>query len=200
MGRKQRPWSNLKGVLPDYSGQGDDSLTDRQREVIKEADARAEKSMGELAEEYGVLYAEAEADEMNAKVRNITFDAIEKRAIIILEKARAEGLGDMYRGHDQTFSPKYVPRPVVTNPKALLDWIYATGQQDQLTLPGGRLQEIIKEVYDVNIARVLSPDQRAALKPGQPGSMQAPPGVEVYLQTTIHHTSTKNKEPQDDEQ
>jgi hypothetical protein len=194
--KKSRAFSNLKGVVPDYK---EVTASDRQLRVNAETDKRAAKSMMELADEYGELCLSDDAAAAEAKERNIKFEALERRILPILENAKAQGYGDMWRGLGQTFSPKYKPRPAVKDRSALLKWIKDTGQEDQLTLPDGRLGEIIKEAFDEQIAMALHPDDRAKLKPGQPGSMQAPPGVEVYLQTTVHHTGGKQQEPTDDD-
>jgi hypothetical protein len=81
----------------------------------------------------------------------------------------------------------------VENPQALLAWVREKNMEALLTLPSGRLNSIIAEAYNEDIVAILSPDQRATLEPGDPGSFAPPPGVKVFLQEGVHHTSKRKK-------
>jgi hypothetical protein len=41
----------------------------------------------------------------------------------------------------------------------------------------------------------MTPAQRAELNPGDPASGVPPPGVKVFLQTTVHHPPVKRPAP-----
>lgn len=198
---KSRKWSNLKGTIPDAV-----DLSPRAQEVIKLADERRVKQvvdegqptditvpygMDDLAQEWNGLEEEEAFEDMAREGRNVIYDAITKRILEELERVKALSGGDLWRGQDQTFSPKYMLNIKVTDPVALRKWVEDTGQQHLLTIPSGRLKGIVSEAMDTDKAAPLSPAERAQLKAGQPGSGQAPPGVEVSLFTTVHHTSTK---------
>lgn len=203
---KTRKWSNMKGQIPDAV-----DLSPRAALVIAEADKRrwkpavepsgalvevvpgvqVEVTMDDLAAEYNNLEEEEAFEDMARDRRNIVYDALTKRILEEIEKVKAIAGTDMWRGQDQTFSPKYMLNIRVTDPVALRKWVRETDQEHLLTLPSGRLKAIVGEALNTDAAAAMTPGERAALKPGMPASGQPPPGVEVSLFTTIHHTSTK---------
>lgn len=189
---KTRKWANKKGVLPDAV-----DLSPRAQEVIKAADERRQKddgtpvTMDDLASEWNNLEEEEAFEKLAIEGRNIIYDALTKRILEELERVKNLSGTDMWRGQDQTFSPKYMLNIRITDPIALRKWVEQTGQQHLLTIPAGRLKGIVGEAMDTDSAAAMTPAERANLKPGQPGSGQPPPGVEVSLFTTVHHTSTK---------
>jgi hypothetical protein len=188
---KPRAWSNLKGQLPDY--QGPDDTSERRQAILKEADERAARTMDELAAEWDALEEEEEFEELARKERNIKYAALEIIILRQLEKVKEVAGTDMWRGDGQTFSPKFTPRPIVSDPAALMAWIKAKSLESLLTLSTGRLASLVKEALDMDAAAVLTPAERAALQPGDPASGAPPPGVTTFLQTSVHHTSTKTK-------
>lgn len=207
---KDRAWSNLKGVIPDAPEQVE--LTPRTIKVIEEADKRRVKlvdeqehpvTMDDLAKEWSGLEEEEEFEELAKTQRNIIYDALTRRILEELEHVKAVAGTDMWRGDGQTFSPKFALNIKVTDPIALRKWVEETGQQHLLTIPRGRLNGIVAEAMKLDTAAALTPAERAALKPGQPGSGQPPPGVEVTLFTTVHHTNpskrTRRSSDPDDE-
>ncbi len=188
---KVRKWSNLKGQIPDAV-----DLSPRGQEVIKEADTRRNKETGEpvtmddLALEWNGLEEEEAFEDMAREKRNIVYDALTKRILEELDRVKTMAGTDLWRGQDQTFSPKYMLNIRVTDPIALRKWVEETGQQHLLTIPVGRLKGIVGEAMNTDSAAAMTPAERATLKAGQPGSGMPPPGVEVSLFTTVHHTST----------
>ncbi len=190
-GNKPRKWSNMKGTLPDHPEQVE--LTDRVKEILKRKDALAGKSMKELAIEYDALEQEEEFEELTRYERNIEYEAVERSVLEQLEKVREVAGTDLWRGEGQTFSPKYTLSPVVEDPVALMDWVKATKQESLLRLLPSALQSIVTEAMNTEISLALTPAERAALKPGQPGSGQPPPGVTVFLRTSVNHTSGRKK-------
>lgn len=209
MGRrdgKPRKWSNLKGQIPDAAEQVE--LTPRTLEVIKQADERRTKvvedphtgatkeepvTMEDLAAEWDGLDEEVEFQELRDTERNITYDALTRRVLEELERVKAISGHDLWRGNGQTFSPKFALNIKVTDPVALMKWVKDTGQEHLLTIPRGRLNGIVAECMDADKAAALTPGERAEIKPGEPGSLQPPPGVEVSLFTTVHHTNPGRK-------
>lgn len=189
---KVRKWSNLKGQVPDAPTAEPSEWMER---VFKEKDARQTKTMSELQEEYAELVAADEAAEEAKSERNIKYAALDRRILEELDKVKQVSGQDMWRGNGHTFSPKFSPRPVVEDPVAFMKWIHDTNQQDQLTLPTGRLNAIIAECMDTSLASILTPAQRALLAPGDPGSGMPPPGIKLFLQTSVHHTSPKAAKP-----
>lgn len=187
---KPRKWSNLKGQVPDAPV---NETSEWMQEVFKEKDARKDLGMDELQQEYGDLVAADEAAAAAASERNIKYAALDRRILEELEKVKKVSGQDMWRGNGHTFSPKFSPRPVVEDSAKLLAWIKETNQEDQLTLPTGRLNAIIAECMNTDLAAILTPAQRATLKPGDPGSGMPPPGIKLFLQTSVHHTSPKAK-------
>ena len=188
---KVRKWSNLKGQIPEAV-----DLSPRGQEVIKEADARRNKETGDpvtmddLALEWNGLEEEEAFEDMARDGRNIVYDALTKRILEELDRVKTMAGTDLWRGQDQTFSPKYMLNIRVTDPVALRKWVEETGQQHLLTIPVGRLKGIVGEAMNTDSAAAMTPAERAQLKAGQPGSGMPPPGVEVSLFTTVHHTST----------
>lgn len=198
---KTRKWSNLKGEIPDAV-----DLSPRGQEVIAEADKRrtvpvvdAEgkptgetrpATMNDHAQEWNGLEEEESFEDMAREQRNITYDALTKRILEELDRVKTLAGTDLWRGEDQTFSPKHLLNIKVTDPVALRKWVEETKQQHLLTLPTGRLKAIVGEAMNTDSAATLTPGERAKLKAGEPGSGQPPPGVEISLFTTVHHTST----------
>lgn len=189
---KTRKWSNLKGTLPEAPPK---ESTEWMQKVFAAKDERAGKTMNELALEYADLEEEEAFAELAASERNIKYAAIERRVLEELAKVEELAGTDMWRGEGQTFSPKNTLRPVIKDPGALMQWIKDTGQEDQLTLPDSRLKNIVAEALSTDAAAMLTPAQRAQLKPGDPASGACPPGVEAYLQIGVHHTSNKPRLP-----
>jgi hypothetical protein len=189
---KVRKWSNLKGVLPEAV-----DMSPRALEVAKEADARRQKETGDpvamddLAQEWNGLEEEEAFEDMARQQRNIIYDALTRRILEEIEKVKAIAGTDLWRGQDQTFSPKFMLNIRVTDQQALRRWVEETGQQHLLTIPSGRLKGIVGEAMNTDAAAAMTPAERAQLKAGMPGSGQPPPGVEVSLFETVHHTSTK---------
>lgn len=193
---KVRKWSNLKGSLPDI----EEALSPRLTLVLQAAQDRAALTMLELSREYAKLEEQADAAKEADTARNIHFEALDLLILKALEHIKAVAGTDTWHGEGHTFSPQYMPHPLVKSPELLLEWIHETGQEEQLSLPKGRLNAIVKEALDAELAASLTPAQRALLTPGAPGSFQPPPGVEVYLRTTVHHTGPrKRKEESEDE-
>lgn len=188
---KVRKWSNLKGQIPDAV-----DLSPRGAEVIAEADKRRQKedgtpvTMDDLALEWNGLEEEEAFEDLARAHRNIFYDALTKRILEELERVKTLAGTDLWRGQDQTFSPKFMLNVRVVDPIALRKWVEETGQQHLLTIPMGRLKGIVGEAMNTDAAAALTPAERAKLKPGMPASGQPPPGVEVSLFTTVHHTST----------
>jgi hypothetical protein len=188
---KVRKWSNLKGQIPEAV-----DLSPRGQEVIKAADLRRNKETGDpvtmddLALEWNGLEEEEAFEDMARDGRNIVYDALTKRILEELDRVKTMAGTDLWRGQDQTFSPKYMLNIRVTDPVALRKWVEETGQQHLLTIPVGRLKGIVGEAMNTDSAAAMTPAERAQLKAGQPGSGMPPPGVEVSLFTTVHHTST----------
>jgi hypothetical protein len=195
---KTRKWSNLKGAVPDAPDQVE--LTPRMLEIFQEKDARAAKTMDELTAEYAALEEEEAYEALAAAKRSILYEALDRRILEELDKIKAIAGTDMWRGQGRTASPKYTPNPIVKDPAALKAWIKDNKLEDLLTLSSPRLKSIVCEALDSEIALALTPAQRAQLKPGEPGSSQPPPGVEVFLRTSVHHTSAKRRAitPDDD--
>jgi hypothetical protein len=199
MARKDKPrkWANLKGQIPDDPSQVE--LNPRTLEVIAEADKRRQKdggapiTMDDLAQEWSGLEEEEEFEDLARSKRNILYDALTRRILEELERVKAIAGTDLWRGEGQTFSPKFALNIRVTDPQALRKWVEDTNQQHLLTVPRGRLNGIVSEAMNVDSAAALTPAERAALKPGQPGSGMPPPGVEVTLFTTVHHTAPGRK-------
>jgi hypothetical protein len=203
---KPRKWSNLKGQIADDPEQVE--LTPRMRTVLQEVDKRRMKEngdpvgMNDLALEWSGLEEEEAFEELRKSERNVTFEALERRILEELERVKEVAGTDLWRGEGQTFSPKYMLNVHVTDPVALLQWVKDTQQEHLLTIPVGRLKGIVGEAMNTDVAAALTPAERAAMKPGAPGSGQPPPGVGVTLHTTVHHTSstrTRSSKPDDDE-
>jgi hypothetical protein len=112
----------------------------------------------------------------------------------------------MWRGQNQTFSPKFDVSPSVKDKSALMQWVHSCvscgrtedeckcdefiNRATQLSLAKPTLKSIVSEAYDSDIAELLTPAQRAQLKPGDPGSMMPPPGVSVYMVNGVNRRST----------
>lgn len=185
---KPRKWSNLKGQIPDAAPS---ETTEWMAKVYIEKDGLAGKTMQEMQDEWVALEEEEEFAKLAESKRNITYKALELRILEELQKVKAIAGTDMWRGENKTFSPKFTPHPTVTDPVALMKWIHDTNQEAQLTLSAPRLKSIVNEALDTEAAVAMTPAQRAELKPGDPASGAPPPGVAVFLQTGVHHTSVK---------
>lgn len=187
--RKPRKWSNLKGVIPDADS---GVITPWMKKVLAAKDTRAEHSMATLADEYAGLKAADKKAEEDSSKRKVLYKALELRVLEELKKVKEVAGMDTWQGAaGQSFSPKFTPRPVVKDPEALMAWIHETKQTEQLTLPGARLKAIVCEALDTKVAAVLTPAQREQLKPGDPASGAPPPGVDVFLQTSVSWTGGK---------
>jgi hypothetical protein len=198
MGRRNKPkkWSNLEGQLPrDTSAE----LSERFQQVLAEADKRNGRTMQALQDEWVDLEEEEAFAKLAEYERNVKFEALERRILEELEKVKAVSGGDMWRGAAKTFSPKFTPRPSVEDAAKLMAWIKATGQEHQLTLPAPRLKSIVCEALDTDAAALLTPAERAQLKPGDPASGAPPPGVTVFLDKSVHHTTVKTSSPVPDD-
>lgn len=195
MAKKPRKWSNLQGQVPEEPVE----VSPRELKVRAKADAlRAERvPMKTLAQDYAALVEEEEFEEIAKKKRAIDYDALER--VILDELTRVEELSgqDTWRGEGQTFSPKFTPIPTVFDKKSLLSWIHENNLDDLLDIHYSRLKSVVIEALKTDLAATMTPAQRAALKPGEPGSGQPPPGVSVYLRKGINHTMPKVRQLED---
>ena len=188
MAKKPRKWSNQKDKLPAPPAESSQWMD----KVFAAKDERKDKTMAELAEEYKGLVEEEKFEELARKARNIIYEALERRMLEELEKVEQLSGQDVWRGGPGTFSPKFTPRPTVTDQAALDAWIVENKLESLLTLPSGRLSSIVAEAYDPDAAASMTPAQRAALKPGMPGSALPPPGVSVFLARGVNYTKPGN--------
>lgn len=198
MSKKPRKWSNLKGQVPAAPGEDNN---ERLQRIQSERAKHEGKNMAELAAEWAALDREFTAATLAEKERNIKYDALEPLILAALDQIQALASTDIYRGPTGTFSPRYKPLPTVTDRPRLLQWIRDIGQADRLVtdLPGATLSDIIEAAYNKDVAALLTPAERAALQPGFPGSMQPPPGVNVYLKTAVGRTGA-DKPVKDEEE
>ncbi len=192
---KPRANAHLIGKIPDAPVE----LSERQQRVFAEKDKRRIKEDGspvelrDLALEYGSLEEEEEFEDLARTERSVVFEALERRILEELEKVKGIAGTDMWRGEGQTFSPKHVLNVHVTDPQALRRWIKETDQEHILSVPAARLKSIVGEALNPELSSVMTPAERAKLTPGQPGSMQPPPGVSVSLHHTVNHTNSARK-------
>lgn len=194
---KPRKWSNLKGQIPDAPVE----VSEHTEKIFAARDERRGRPLAELADEWADLEEEEAFAKLAEEKRNIIYAALEGLILDALKTVKDVAGTDMWRGERKTFSPQFTPRPTVKDPAALRKWIEDTGQHDQLSLSAPRLKAIVCEALDTEAAAAMTPAQRAQLKPGDPSSGVAPPGVEVFLQQTVHHTTVKRASavPVDDE-
>jgi hypothetical protein len=191
--QKKRAWAHMVGKLPAPPVEETVEISEHMKKVFEAQDERRDKNMEELVKEYeGLDDAEVLASVESSK-RAIKYQALERIIYERLKKVKEASGQDMWRNAEHTFSPRFIPRPVVENPQALLAWVREKNMEALLTLPSGRLNSIIAEAYNEDIVAILSPDQRATLEPGDPGSFAPPPGVKVFLQEGVHHTSKRKK-------
>jgi hypothetical protein len=186
-------WSNLKGQFPEATPV---ELSDRMVEVFAAKDARKDATMDELIAERAALEEEEAFEDLARADRSVKYEALDRRILEELDKVKQIAGTDMWRGDGRTASPKITPQPIVEDIVALTEWIKDTGLYDTLfTLSKPRLKATVCEALETDAAAALTPAQRAALKPGAPGSGAPPPGVKVHLRTTVHHTSAKQRAP-----
>jgi hypothetical protein len=201
MGRANKPrkWSNLKGQIPDDA---EPTISEWMEKVLVEKDTLNAKSMQEIQDEWVALEEEEAFAALAESQRNIKYKALEMKILEELEKVKAVAGTDMWRGEHKTFSPQFTPRPVVTDLAALMKWIHDTKQEAVLTLAAPKLKSIVCEALDTEAAVAMTPAQRSELKAGDPASGVPPPGVSVFLQTKVHHTTVKQAptggDPEDD--
>jgi hypothetical protein len=195
---KTRKWSNLKGSEIDDSNAIE--LTPRQTKVLTEVDKRRVKedsgdpvTIKDLEQEWSTLEEEEGFEDQGREDRSILFAALEKRVLEELERIKDQTGIDMYRGEQVTFSPKFVLNSSVENPQVFYAWVKKKVLEHMLTMPVGRLKSIVATAMDTDLAAAMTPAQRAALEPGEPGSGVPPPGVRVTLHTTINHTSQRTR-------
>lgn len=185
---KPRKWSNLKGTVPQVPVE----ISPRQEQVFQQRDERRGQGMPDLTTEWAKLEAaDTVAADAQSK-RNITYDALEVLMLEELEKIQTLSGQDQFRGPDGTFSPKNTLYPTVKDEAALKAWVIESGMSSMLELPRPRLASIVAAAYDMTNADLLTPAARAGLKPGQPMSGMPPPGVEVFIKTTVHHAGGKS--------
>lgn len=199
--RKGRAWSNLPGQVPDEPV----PVTERELAIRKRADELrglaldpatnqplAAKTMRELAQEYASLVEEEDFESLAHKQRSVAYEALER--VILAELARVEELSgqDTWRGEGQTFSPKFLPIPVITDRAALLRWIKEQGHEEYLLdVKDSRLKEVVLAALNTDAAAAMTPGERAQLRPGEPASGQPPPGVTVFVRRGINRTANK---------
>jgi hypothetical protein len=196
MARKARKWSNLPDdVAP---AQPVDELSPWFQDVLKEKGKyvttlvdgdESKMNMDLLATEWAKLEAEEAAEEEARTLRNKRYEALSLMILPRLESIQALSGQDTWRGGGQTFSPKVTLRPIVRDKAKLREWLEDRDMEDTLELPSGRLNSIVTEAFEQEQASYLTPAQRANLPAGMPGSMLAPPGVEVFRKTTVNRTA-----------
>lgn len=192
---KPRKWSNMAGRLPERVVE----LTPRELAIRAAKDQLAGKSMRELQElwlKMDVVEAQAAAE---SKKRSIVYAAIERLALDELKAIKEKAGTDQFKSELGTFSPKHNVEPSIEDNDVLTAWAKQNGFEELLTLPSGKLKEIVTEALDEKAAMSLTVPQRAALPPGSAGSMQPPPGIKLYLHTTVSFTGKRATPPDEDE-
>ena len=200
MAKKARKWSNLEGQIPEEPV----VLSEREQKIRDECDKLrgfavdpttnepiAAKSMKELAQEYASLVEEESFEELAQKTRSVQYEALERVIYGELQRVKDMSGQDMWRGEGQTFSPQFSVIPIISDKAALEQWIEENGYEYLYEIHSGRLKNLVVEALDTDAAAVLTPAERANLKPGQPASGQPPPGVSVFLRKSVHRTETK---------
>lgn len=195
MAKKPRKWSNLDGKIPDEPVKVDERELKVRAEMdkarfVETGDGSRPATMRDFALEYASLCEEEAFEDKARKLRSVRYEALER--IIRQELAKIQEMAgtDMWRGEGQTFSPKFTIIPVVTDKAALRRWVDDNDMTEMLELPGSKLKEVLTECMDSDLAATMTPAQRAALKPGMPGSMQPPPGVAVFMKKGVNRTET----------
>ena len=177
---KARKWSNLEGQLP-APAMPDDYAT----KILARKDALRAKGVTDLA---AVARQFLDVDEHQAEVT-------EQQANLDLDYAALESLAreflqatntDLWRGEGMTLSPRNALHASTSDRAALNAWARATERDDLLTVLPGTVTSLASEAMDLERAALLTPAERATLKPGEPGSGAPPPGVTVYLRPTIN--------------
>lgn len=193
MAKKARKWSNVN--VPEEPV----ALTEREIAVRAEADklrgvgtdpeghAYTKKDMRELAQDYNGLCEEEEFEKLAARDRSVKYEALER--VIRDELIKVEELSgqDMWRGEGCTLSPKNTLIAVVVDKITFKKWIRDTEQEHILEVPPSRLTSIVTDAMDPDAAALLTPAERALLKPGEPASGQPPPGVTIFIRKGINH-------------
>lgn len=200
MAKKARKWSNLEGQLPEEPK----PLTDREVAIRAETDKlRGEavdpdtgqlypaKTMKELAEDYASLVEEEDFEDLAHKKRSVNYEALERVMLAELQRVQEFSGQDMWRGEGQTFSPKFVVIPVITDMVALEAWIEEKGYEYLYEIGSGKLKNLVIEALDTDAAAAMTPAERANLKPGEAASGQPPPGVSVFLRKGVNRTASK---------
>lgn len=192
---KQRKWSNMRGQLPERPVE----LSPRELAIRAHKDTLNDHALPELQAAWSALDAVEASVAVESRKRSIEYAALERRVLEELKKIEALAGTDQYKGALGTFSPKYNVEPSVENNDVLTEWAKKNGFEELLSLPSGKLKEIVTDALDKNAATSLSVPQRAALTPGSAGSLQPPPGVKLFMHTTVSFTSKKVALPDDDE-
>jgi hypothetical protein len=188
---KTRKWSNLEGVLPeDPKSNEAGPFMDK---VWKEVDAREGKPFADISAEWESLNDAGDEAKRIASERNVRYRALEIIMLRRLKQQKEETGHDSWRGRDMLYSPQFELEVLVTDEDAYMKWIKETGQEHMLRMPRSKTEEIVKDALSTELAAMLTADQRASLKPGEPASGACPPGIEVYLRKKIHDTDRRKK-------
>lgn len=184
--KKAGKWANQVGTIPEEQK---DTVSPWFKKVLEEKDTLQGLSMAELDAKWAALEAEDEAVEEARKARNIKYEALEMRILEEIERIKTISGQESWRGNGTLITPKRVLRPSVKDKAALRAWVEEHDMEAMLELPSGRLNSLVTDAFDTENASILTPAQRATLSAGMPGSQLAPPGVEVFMKTTVNRTA-----------
>lgn len=184
MAKKPRKWSNLDGQIPEEPVE----LTDREQKIRARCDElrAAQTPMKDLAATYRSIREEEAFEELAEKARSLEKAALERVIRSELERVQDISGQDMWRGEGMTFSPNIAVIPFVTDRQAFEQWIRDTGRESFFAIPEGRVKSLVCDALNEDEAVMLTPEERAALKPGEPGSMQPPPGIGVFIRKGVN--------------
>lgn len=174
MAKKPRKWSNLDAPEPPV-------VLDAREQAIREVVAELPRNMKALAIDYVALEEEEAFAALEAKRRSIRYAALER--VIRDQLALVESVSgqDTWRGEGCTFSPKNSVIPQMEDRTAFHDWIKATGRESFLDVSPPRVKSLLVDALNEEDVVNLTQAERAALKQGEPGSLQPPPGLKFFV-------------------
>jgi hypothetical protein len=180
MGKKSKQWSTLG--LPPVADDNEQSAWFKRMLAFK--DERAATPIDDLAQEYNDLEDELAIIDARRSELTALKEALDRTILQRMDDQRIEKLNLL----GQTFSERIDIQPKVKDRTAFYDWIRETKQEELFKVDHGHIKTMVKDALDPEVVMTLTPAQRAALKVGEPGSGQCPPGLEAAAKRTLGRT------------
>lgn len=183
-------YAGLKGKIPEQP-------TERDEVFRRETAKRADKTVGELTEEYNTVQDAIARLAEKTKTGNLLKRVLE---VLIREKLDAQD-ADSINASGYTWTPQFEPYPIAEDVDAIVKYFQENGMEDQLQLKASELATRLKSfVKDEALANELIIEIKTEVDPATGEEVEIGrdvrskiPGVRVFLGSGLSRVKSNKR-------